>query len=547
MLLLLANGLCLFVLWRAFRPLLDESVSAEAAGPVWAADASGQGLLDGPEDGVDEAPPARRLSPPASLSITLSNAPAPRVRDSALEEHMREIVAEAIEKARVRSGGKIGPGDVHVAMHVREAGRSGEIAALDAARAMRPASNLKLFTTAAALCSLGPDWNFVTRFDGTAPIVNGELQGDLVVRAGGDPFYDALARGKVDFFFLKIARQLKAAGIESVSGALLLDEGDFLEPGPGPSWPDPKQYWAEFCALCGGFNVNAGCLTALVRPDKGAEAAEVEVEPRWNGLKPKIGVATIARGRLDLRVQARNGELLVAGSIPRSVSEYEVRFAAPDPVLAFGYAALGALRAQGVRIEGAPRRQRNVAPGRELARLSTPLADLLGPINTDSNNVCADQVFLALGHAKGGGGTRAGGARAVRAALEHLHVPSEGYAQVDGSGLSSENRVSAEMITALIESVLRLDPKVANAYVASLAVGGTTGTLEKRGLDSHVRAKTGFIGGTSALSGLVETRAGRTLVFSILVDYPRRDGLNTNCWKPMQDALCKLLAGWDAD
>jgi D-alanyl-D-alanine carboxypeptidase len=62
-----------------------------------------------------------------------------------------------------------------------------------------------------------------------------------------------------------------------------------------------------------------------------------------------------------------------------------------------------------------------------------------------------------------------------------------------------------------------------------------------------VRAKTGFIAGTSALSGLVETRSGRTLVFSILVEYPNSDGLNTACWKPMQDAICKLLATWDAD
>ena len=546
-LLLLANGLCLFVLWRAFRPLFEEPSAADA-GRVWAADAAVQGsLVDGPDDGLADEGGVRRLSPPAALSITLTSEAGVRTRDSALEGHVRELVASAVEQARTRTKGKVAPGEVHVAVHVREAGRGGELVALDAGRAMRPASNLKLFTTAAALCTLGPDWEFVTHLDSSAPVVNGQLQGDLVVRAAGDPFYDALAHGKVDFFFTKIARQLKAAGIESVAGALVLDESDFLEPGPGPSWPAANQFWAEHCALCGGFNVNAGCLTALVRPDKGLDAADVDVAPRWNGLKPKISVTTLARGRVDLRVQARNGELLVAGAIPRSVSEYEVRFASPDPVLAFGCAAIGALHEQGVRIEGPARRLRNAPAGRELAHLATPLLDLLGPINTDSNNVCADQVFLALGHAKGGGGTREGGARAVRAARERLHVPTAEYIQVDGSGLSRDDRVSAEMITALIESVLRLDPKVANAYVASLAVGGSTGTLEKRGLDDHVRAKTGFIGGTSALSGLVVTRNGRKLVFSILVDYPKFDGLNSSCWKPMQDAICKLLAGWDAD
>ncbi len=524
-LLVLANGLCLFVLWRAFQPHFGRS----ARGPT----------------------AVQPLAPPAALSILLSNTPAPRTRDRGLEERVREIEGTALEKARERSKGKVGPANVHIAVHVREAGRGGEIAAIEADRAMRPASNLKLFTTAAALCTLGPDWNFVTRFDSAAALVDGELQGDLVVRAGGDPLFDGSsdppARGRVDSFFARIARQLKAAGIRSVSGALVLDEGDFLEPGPGPSWPNPNQYWAEFCALCGGLNANAGCLTALVRPDKGTGDASVAIEPRWHGLKQRIDVRTIARGKLDLQVQARNGELRVTGSIPRSVSEYEVRFAAPDPVLAFGQAALGALHAQGVRIEGGLQRQRNAPPGRELARLTTPLFELLAPINTDSNNVCADQVFLALGHARGGAGTREGGARATREALKHLGIPADGYEQVDGSGLSRDDRVSAQMITALIDAVLRLDPKVAHAYVESLAVGGETGTLEKRGLDGKVRAKTGFIAGTSALSGLVETRGGRTLVFSILVDYPKWDGLNTNCWKPMQDAICKLLAGWDAD
>jgi D-alanyl-D-alanine carboxypeptidase len=58
-----------------------------------------------------------------------------------------------------------------------------------------------------------------------------------------------------------------------------------------------------------------------------------------------------------------------------------------------------------------------------------------------------------------------------------------------------------------------------------------------------VRAKTGFIGGTSSLSGVVEALDGRAYVFSILVDYPRFDGLNTAVWKPMQDEICELLVG----
>jgi D-alanyl-D-alanine carboxypeptidase len=58
-----------------------------------------------------------------------------------------------------------------------------------------------------------------------------------------------------------------------------------------------------------------------------------------------------------------------------------------------------------------------------------------------------------------------------------------------------------------------------------------------------VHAKTGFIGGTSALSGLIDAADGRTLVFSILVEYPNLEGLNRSVWKPMEDAICEELAG----
>jgi D-alanyl-D-alanine carboxypeptidase len=64
-------------------------------------------------------------------------------------------------------------------------------------------------------------------------------------------------------------------------------------------------------------------------------------------------------------------------------------------------------------------------------------------------------------------------------------------------------------------------------------------------LAGNVRAKTGFIAGTSALSGLLDAKDGRTLVFSILVEYPSVDGMNKRHWKPMENAICKELAGTD--
>ena len=60
-------------------------------------------------------------------------------------------------------------------------------------------------------------------------------------------------------------------------------------------------------------------------------------------------------------------------------------------------------------------------------------------------------------------------------------------------------------------------------------------------LRGKVQAKTGFISGVSALSGVAASDAGPQYVFSILVEYPPYGGLNTHCWKKMQDEICALL------
>lgn len=465
---------------------------------------------------------------------------------------MRARIAEAVERAARETKNRVAPRAVAVAVHVREAGALGELVSIQADRPMRPASNQKLVTSSAALVLLGASWNFETVLETEGTIEGGVLSGDLVARAGGDPLYDPEGAGRVDALLAPALEELGSEGIRRIRGALVLDELDYAAPAPAPGWPDASQHWAEFCARSGGFSANAGCLTAVVRAGEPGEAAAVEIHPRHRGLERKGRVVTgAAKSRLDVRVEAREGSALVDGSIPRSVPSWSTRFSVPDPVDLFGRVLLTALADRGIVVEGGVLREHRPVVGRwtELGRISTPLARVIGAMNTESNNACADQLFLALGHARGGEGTRAGGRAAVARALAELGVDADGLVQVDGSGLSRENRATARQITALVDAVLRQDEKTASTFVDSLALANESGTLDDRMRDPRlagkVRAKTGFIAGTSALSGILEAVDGRRLVFSILVEYPPAEGLNRTCWKPMQDAICAELAGAD--
>ena len=379
--------------------------------------------------------------------------------------------------------------------------------------------------------------------EAAGPVAEGVLRGDLVVRAAGDPLTDDAGTGEVEGRLDALARSLVERGIERVAGDLVLDEGTFAAPAPAPGWPDESQRWADYCALSGGLTVNGGVLRATLL--QGSGAPRVAVHPAPHGLREVYGVRLGTKN--DVRVGATASACTVRGELPASeAATWSASFAHPDPVALFGSVFSASLARNGVALDGGVVRRRGTPPGELLAVLRTPLTDVLVPINTYSVNGVAEQVFLAMGDLATGAGSRAGGAEASARALEALGVPRAGFAQADGSGLSRNNRATARQIVALLEAVYRTSPDVREAFFGSLAVAGRTGTLEDRlagtPAEGRVSAKTGWIEGASALSGLARAPNGREVLFSILVGYPRdAGGLNKSVLKPMQDELVLAL------
>jgi D-alanyl-D-alanine carboxypeptidase/D-alanyl-D-alanine-endopeptidase (penicillin-binding protein 4) len=498
--------------------------------------------LDAP-DADEGAQGTTAASPPAGEAGARPAAPS---YDAALQARVAAVIARARAEAEQRSKGRARAAACTVAVHVVDLASGAQKVAIRSREALRPASNLKLVTAAAALALLGTGHDLETPFEAGGPVAAGELRGDLVARAAGDALYARDGDGSLDPWLDALALELRAAGVERVSGQLVLDEGSFPAPAPGPEWPSESEHWKEYCALAGGFSANAGCVTAHVLPGPVGGRAEVRVRPRAHGLERKGTVTTkAARSRLDVRVEARTHGLTVRGSFPADVPDWSTRFAHPDPVELFGHAVVAGLARRGLTVAGGFRRERGAPGGPRLAALRSPLVSTLVPMLLDSNNSVSDQVFLATALASGLPADRVGGRAAVARALETLGVSAAGLEQVDGSGLSRANRVSARQLTALVAAVLDRGGAEALLVRDALPVAGESGKLggRMRGTPAagRVRAKTGFIGGTSALSGIAETLDGRTLVFSILVNYPVVDGLNSAVFKPMQDEICALL------
>ncbi len=465
-----------------------------------------------------------------------------------LGARIRPIVERYKRKAATESKGRVDSASTQVGVHVRDPASGAEFG-IEASRMLRPASNMKLVTTVTALTLLGSAWQFVTPIEARGTLQSGRLEGDLVLRASGDPLFDVEGDGSVRELLAPALDELARSGLRSVSGDLVLDEGSFDKPAPPPGWPGPEQRSSEYCALSGGFSANRGCLTIRVTPTSTGSAAAIHVEPAGYGLERRFSATTVASGPLTLGFDARPTGLIVRGTIPKSSSPYVGSCPVPDPVDLFGDVLRQGLEARGIRIEGKTVRERNTPAGSVIARIRTPLIDYLEPIHQESNNAVADQVYLGTANAFLGNAKREAAQAAALAAMERLNVTDVGFRQVDGSGLSDLNRVSARQLTAMLQAVTRGEARTAQLFRDSLAIAGVSGTLDDRMRHSpakgRVFAKTGFIGGTSALSGFALCKGDRELIFSIVVNYEEFSGLNRTVWKPMEDEICELLVGVD--
>lgn len=556
---LFALGLSLGLL--ATGPAEDDSpdAAASAAGEVLAAES---GVARGRELGPSAGGTARAeagLRPAARPALEAEAGKrsgaaqraalaGPDPRWSELRHEVEAAIAVAIGEASKRSGGKVSGANSAVAVHVRSLARSDGELAIQEQLALRPASVLKLVTCATMLVELGADAHFATAFELRGRIEDDHvLRGDLIARAGGDPIWGGdEPQLAIERFAAELAAKLRAVGIEQIDGALLLDEGSFADPGPGPAWPASREYWKEYCALAAGFTVNAGCLTAVVRTGRSGSSASSELWPRGYGLQRRGSVVTGPRGsQLDVAIGATATSATLRGTVPEGLGTWRARCAHPRPVEYFGEALCAALAADGLRISGGARRERELPRGQAIGVVRSSMKELLGPILEESNNALADQLFLAVGLQVAGAGSRAAAASVTRAALDALAVPTQGFVQVDGSGLSRDDRLSASQITGLLAAVERLGGETARTFEESLALAGESGTLSKRmrtgPAHGRVRAKTGFIDGTSALAGYARSLAGEPFCFAILVSYPHRDGLNMHCFKPLGDRICEAI------
>lgn len=156
--------------------------------------------------------------------------------------------------------------------------------------------------------------------------------------------------------------------------------------------------------------------------------------------------------------------------------------------------------------------------------LSLPISRLVEIMLTKSDNIVAEAMARQVALAKGKPASFAGGSQATRDVLSELKIDVSGLTLVDGSGLSYDDAVTAQLLTSVLTAAASTDHPDLRPIVSGLPVAGFSGTLEDRyqGVSASaagtVRAKTGTLLGVSSLAGLAVDADGRLLAFSVLAD-----------------------------
>jgi serine-type D-Ala-D-Ala carboxypeptidase/endopeptidase (penicillin-binding protein 4) len=407
-----------------------------------------------------------------------------------------------------------------------------------------PASNEKVITAGAAVLLLGMQHEVKTELIAQGAVDAGVLKGALRVRGEGDPTFGAKDHGeslsKLTFF----AERLKARGITRIAGDLLVDDSAFDQEWTGPDWPTSDPRTTSYLAQAGALSLDDGCIRVMVTPGEIGRPATLAVVPDVGHVKLNNGVVTGSGREGGLRFERADGsnDISVSGTIGRGSSAQRHDIAIHDPPMHFGRALKRALVLAGIAVDGSVRRaeEGERKGGEVLLRYGTPLARILPAMLKESLNARADMLAKHLGFATGNGGSFAGGALAMKKALEGAGIDASKLVLADGSGLSRKNRVTAMAVQQLLVALHQ--HASGEGFRESLAEPGEEGTLRRRfgGLEGRLFAKTGTLNGVKTLSGYVLTKSKKWIAFSILMN-------GAGDVTKMQDQAVEALAGVDGE
>jgi serine-type D-Ala-D-Ala carboxypeptidase/endopeptidase (penicillin-binding protein 4) len=393
----------------------------------------------------------------------------------------------------------------------------------NADKPMNPASVMKLVTTAAALELLTPQFVWRTEFLATSLPENGVLKTPLYLRASGDP--------KITWEDLEISfTRIRGLGIRTLAGGVIVDKRIFAPAGADTAAFDNsplRPYNVQPDAML--FNFKSVGFKMLIVDG----ALRITPEPFPDGLQLEQNVKLVGGPCGDWKTKLRaafddgerNAIARFAGTYSTECGEREWFVSLLNHEAFFEgsvrwlWKKVGGLSIGSIRAGDVPANASVIE-----AHVSLPLSAAVSDVNKFSNNVMARHLLLTLDAQKNGPPAQAArGAALIKSWLKTQAIAAPELVIENGSGLSRDERVSAQTLVALLR--LMHSRPTAQLFRESLPVAGVDGTLSTRMRNSQASAsawlKTGGLNDVRSLAGYLRRSDGRQFAYVGMLNHPR--------------------------
>ena len=405
-----------------------------------------------------------------------------------------------------------------------------------------PASNMKLFSDAAALLALGPNYQFKSQLSTDATsIENGVLKGSLYLHFSGDPSF-------TQTHLNTLLAQLPFWGIRKISGdVILISSNSIADPyAPGRMATDNNYgYGAPVTPLV----LDANRLTVTVNPSyREGDLATLELSSEQSGLPINNQVKT-AESKTTCHVSFQTdpeNHVTVNGCIGVGQSAVVEEISIRSPLLYIQNRIKTRLAYLNIKLNGQV--QLGHAPTSSLlmtSHASKPITQLMADTLKPSDNLYADSLYLhTASHLNGAPLNWPQAQTVIKTFLEQqTGVNLDSAVLIDGSGLSREDKLTALQTVGLLRFLYERFP-LTYEYIAALPIAGQDGTLLKRfrkpTQQGLLRAKTGTMTGIMSLSGYLYTANSHTLAFAIFINKTPGSKPHTS-YRSLIDNLCDFF------
>lgn len=432
---------------------------------------------------------------------------------------------------------------------IREADTGEVLYSRDGDTRLHPASNMKLLTGAAAMETLGKDYQFSTEVLTDGALRGIVLHGNVYLKGKGDP---TLLKEDLDQF----AKDLKDQGIHKIKGNVIADDSwyDDVRLSQDLNWSDEPFYTgAQVSALTlsPDEDYDAGTVIVEVSPDADGEQADVSLTPQTDYVTIVNNTEMVAETEdKDISIEREHGSnnIIVEGEMPTDGSDSKSWASVWEPT---GYALdifKKSLEENGVTFAGNPEFKTGVTPEDATlvtSKKSMPIEELFIPFMKLSNNGHGEVLTKEMGKVVHDEGSWDKGLEVMEDTVAELGVDADTIMLRDGSGMSHKNMIPANDLSQMLYAIQ--DKSWFPAFEYSLPVAGDSerfvgGTLRYRMTEGpaqgNVMAKTGSLTGVSTLSGYVTAADGEKLVFSVMINNYLGDSV-----EEIEDAIGNALAG----